>query len=484
MQRSTNRSTMKNHRDMVAASLLPVLGAGVLQRSDAVVVAVSGGADSVCLLYIMHALRRRFGLKLHVAHLNHGLRGDEAEAALRYVKRLATRLGLPVTARRHDVAKYRQENRLSVEEAAREVRYRFLAGVAHDIGARVVMLGHIADDNVETVLMNLIRGSGTRGISGLRPVNKLPYGEPRMVAVRPLLELTRADTEAYCREMGLRPHKDSSNDSPIYLRNRIRGELLPLMAGYNPNIKNAILRVAKLAEDEHSFLLSEAAAAFEDIVDKRGGGYYLNRAQYSLLPKALKNQLIRFIFLAAAGNQKNLSAAHAEDMFGLTAGPPGRSLDLPQSQVFITGYKEHYLGLKKDFEIPLPPLGFPCNIQIPGVTEYCGWKITAELLKQGPCVVAVDEYTVFIDWGRVKAPVQIRKRAAGDVFQPLGMAGEKKLSRFMIDEKIPRTMRDRVPVICAGSEIIWVAGYRLSETVKVTEKTRNILKLTMMPGGQ
>jgi tRNA(Ile)-lysidine synthase len=211
-----------------------IRGKNLASSGDKLVVAVSGGPDSVCLLHILSGLRQELGIELHIAHLNHKLRGAESDADAEYVAGLARRLKIPATIESRDVRAYRAQHRLTLEEAAREVRYNFLAGVAEQTGAEKVAVGHTADDHAETVLMHLLRGSGTRGLRGLLPVSRWQSSGRSLTVIRPLLELNRQDTVDYCRAHKLKPHTDTSNLSAEPFRNRVRRHLLPELRKYNP----------------------------------------------------------------------------------------------------------------------------------------------------------------------------------------------------------------------------------------------------------
>ncbi|MBM4433377.1 MAG: tRNA lysidine(34) synthetase TilS, partial [Chloroflexi bacterium] len=225
-----------------------------LVSNQPLVVAVSGGQDSVCLLYVLAKLQKELALKLHVAHLNHQLREEESDADAEYVSSLARKLNIPATIEKRNVKAYRARHRLSLEGDAREVRYTFLAQVAKSVGADRAAVGHTADDHIETILMHLIRGTGTRGLRGLQPSSRWQSKGESLIIVRPLLEVSRRETAAYCRWHRLKPRIDVTNLSLSPLRNRIRLQLLPLLESYNPRVREALLRTARIAADDIAFL--------------------------------------------------------------------------------------------------------------------------------------------------------------------------------------------------------------------------------------
>lgn len=239
----------------------------LISAGDKLLVAVSGGADSVCLLNILARHRDALGVELHVAHLNHQLRNAESDADAAYVSNLARKLGVPVTIERRDVAAYHDRNGGSLEESAREVRYGFLADVAGMLGISKIVTGHTCDDHIETILLHLLRGTGTTGLRGLQARSILPCGKNtgRFELLRPLLEVTRQETVDYCRRHRLAPRSDSSNESLSFLRNRVRLELLPVLRSYNTGIDRALLRLADIAGDDISFIEQQASLLWDDL---------------------------------------------------------------------------------------------------------------------------------------------------------------------------------------------------------------------------
>ena len=303
-----------------------------------VVVAVSGGPDSLSLLYALHHLREELGLRLHGAHLDHGIRGPDSSADAEFVGETFRQLGIQGTLRKVDVPSYAERQRLSMEEAARELRLDFLAEVALRQRAWGVALGHTSDDQAETVLMRILRGAGTRGLRGMRPlaVRAVPGGE--VVLLRPMLSVTREETEAYCREMGLRPRRDESNLSPKMTRNRVRMELLPLMERYNPAVREALLRLSRSAAEDADYVDAAAGPLWDELARRDGPGISLDRQGISGLHAAMAATLLRRAVLEVKGDLRDVTRRHVDAMMRLLAGPAGRSLDLPAGLSFSVGY--------------------------------------------------------------------------------------------------------------------------------------------------
>jgi len=450
-----------------------------LHNSDgqSLLVAVSGGVDSVCLLHVLITLREELNLNLHVAHLDHGLRGAEAEADATYVTRLASRLGVPATIEKRDVTAYKQEHRLSTEEAAREVRYRFLAETAASIGSDMVAVGHTGDDQVETVLMHLVRGSGTRGLVGLRPLNRWQSpGGPAITVIRPLLGVSRRETEAYCRRHRLAARTDTSNLSVSPLRNRIRLELLPLLREYNPRVAEAVLRTAAIVADDLAFIDAETERLWKKVADMRQNTVVLDRDAFGRLPPLIKRNLLRLSIERLIGGLKDIEARHIEVVMEALDKPAGKRLTLPDGLIFAIEYDRYLLTTEPVALSPFPVLEGEYRLNIQGQTRLPGWLVSAAFVDPPP-MAEKNKLVTYVDLEKTGRLLLVRSRRRGDRFMPAGLGHEKKLGVFMIDARIPQAWRDRVPVVCSPQQIVWVAGYRLDERARVTPETEKVLRL-------
>jgi len=447
---------------------------------EKLVVAVSGGPDSVCLLHILVKLQRELGIKLHVAHLNHQLRGADSEVDARYVAELAHRLDVPATIEARDVKAYHAHHHASLEEAAREVRYTFLAQVAGSAGAERVVVGHTLDDHIETILMHLIRGSGTRGLNGLQPLSRLQPSGASLSVIRPLLPLSREETADYCRQHRLEPRLDASNLSLSSFRNRIRHQLLPQLQTYNPQVAEALLRTARLAADDLAFIGKEAARFWGEVARKQGDTVILDKRSFADLPSALKRHLLRTSIEELLGNLKDIEARHIEEILDAMGKPAGKKISLPDGLTFTIEYDRYLLGPDSAALSPFPVLESKVKLNVPGKTSIPGWDIEA-IITDPPGVKEEDEkpseFTARFDLGKVGNKLTMRRRQPGDRFQPLGMSQPKKLNEFMIDAKIPQAWRQRVPIVSSPEQIIWVAGWRIDERVRVTGETKKVLCL-------
>ncbi|MGB6874380.1 MAG: tRNA lysidine(34) synthetase TilS [Dehalococcoidia bacterium] len=550
----------------------------LISPEEIVVVGVSGGADSVCLLHVLAKWQKELGIKLQVAHLNHQLRGVESEADAQYVSNLAGSLGIPITIDRQDVAAYRIERNFSVEEAARELRYAFLARVAREVGANRIAIGHTRDDQVETILMHILRGTGITGLCGLAPCSPMAYDSQRMswpasppslrdsplslratcpprlgrrersnlLVIRPLLDITREETTSYCQEHRLDPRIDSSNRSLSFFRNRLRLQLLPLLRQYNPSVDQALLRLADIAKEDNAFIEQQASELWNEVARQENNAIYLDKKQIASLPIALQRQLLRAAVTKLAGDTRDIEASHIEAARSLLNKPVGKRISLPHGFICQGGYDELVVAsTAKQSHLPpcpFPPLPGEFPLEVPGKTVFPGWKVIAsivgERVDEGHCEhlkgvwqsleiasspsaprndrgechsepfatchsdpersegeesnlaqgklreesrpaqgKLCEAISADFDLHKTGTELFVRQRRPGDRFQPLGMNIPKKLPEFMVDAKIPRSWRGHIPIVCSPQQIIWVAGWRIDDRVKVTEASKEILRL-------
>jgi tRNA(Ile)-lysidine synthase len=455
----------------------------LVSAGQKLLVAVSGGPDSVCLLHILFRLREELNIELHAAHLNHLLRGAESVADAGYVTELCHRLGIPATVEEEDVAAYQAQNRLSLEEAAREVRYRFLARTARDVGAGRVAVGHTADDHTETILLHIIRGTGTRGLRGLQPLTSWRFSGLDITLVRPLLEVTREETVEYCRLHRLEPRSDSSNESLSFLRNRVRHELLPLLREYNPAISSSLNRLSRTAGDELAFLDRECVRQWDSLIQRQNDSLIIEKKGLLNLSPALQRHLLRLAIENLLGSLKDIETRHIEEIMDSLAKPAGKQVSLPGGLVFSIDYRHFSIGRNPDDLVPFPELEGEFPLQIPGETVIPGWTIQATITThEGKTPVSVEsaagpEYDARMDADIAGSALILRAYLPGDRFQPLGMGQTKKVGEFMLDSRIPRSWRKSIPLICSPRQILWVVGCRIDERAKVTENTQRVLTL-------
>ena len=328
-------------------------------RGKTLLVAVSGGGDSLALLYALQRLRPEFDLQLYGAHLNHNLRGAASDADAAFVQDTFRRLAIPCDIHSADVAAYRRERSLSLEDAARRLRYRFLAAVAARHNARAVAVAHTADDQAETLLMHIIRGSGLTGLRGMQPLERLTIAHADLTLFRPLLDITRAQTYAYCAALGLQPRHDETNLSLERARNRIRLELLPLIERVNPAARAALLRLAHNATEDAAYIQQQAHAAWREIARQSDSGIIaLDAPALAQQHPAIQSRILRRAAQAAQDSAAGLelSRAHILAMRQMLIGPAGKTLPLPGGILFATGYGEVRIGQADAIQVALAHL--------------------------------------------------------------------------------------------------------------------------------
>ena len=451
-------------------------------------VGVSGGPDSLCLLHILNELKDELGIELIAAHLNHMLRGEEAEEDAAFVAAEAQRLNLPLVLERRDVRGEKLRRGLSLEEAARAVRFRFFAEAASKTGASKVALGHTADDQVETVLLHLLRGTGLAGLRGMEPASTWREPDlPPLIIIRPLLRLWREDTEAFCARRGLSPRRDSTNLSLSPLRNRIRLELLPQMERMNPGIKKLLAAAASSLSLDYSFIQEEVGKAISRIVRREDEAAIIDAKGFSELHPSIQRHLIRNLLAEILGGYEELKGAHIEDLVRALRNPAGKRLQLPGGLKFIGEHGRGILTRREEAEFcPLPPLAGEHEIPVPGEVEIPGWRIKAEILEKpspSPPPLPQDPYEGFFDLEAAGRKLKVRTWREGDRFRPLGMRNYKKLQDFFVDEHIPRSWRSRIPIVCSSDEIMWVVGWRIDDRFRAKPETRLLLHLIFQKGG-
>jgi tRNA(Ile)-lysidine synthase len=455
----------------------------MISPGDIILAGVSGGPDSVALLHLLNRLKDELQFGLYAGHLNHMFRGEEAAADARLVQNLAREWNIPLVAECINVPAYIKESGLSPQQGAREVRYRFFEETAARIGANRVALGHHADDVAETVLLNLLRGAGMTGLSGIPPVRDGVY-------IRPLLEMRRKEIESYCREFDLPYRVDRSNLKLIYLRNRLRLELIPFLEqNYNPALVDSLNRMAEIIRDEDDYLNGVARRALAEVIVKPGaaGKIVISLEKMAAYPIAVRRRLLRLAYRELAGFSGTPAFEHIGRALEMAAGKAGRGkMDLPGGILLVK--RRRFLEIIKNRKHSQTPFYQYC-MQIPGATRIpeVNRTIQAEIRE----VSAIGDPRQFclneavLDYESLKGPVCVRRRKNGDTFWPLGMGGKTKLKKFFIDLKVPEEKRDAIPLVTCGNAIVWVAGFRPGEPWKVTASTRSclLLRLREDPGG-
>lgn len=445
----------------------------LLAAGDKVVLAVSGGPDSLCLLYILHSLSSELKISLIVAHLNHGLRPEgpiEAEG----VSKIAAALSLPFELREADIASYKKAYGLSEEVAGRQARYSFLFDVAARHGATKIALGHHLDDQAETVLLNVLRGTGVDGLAGILPIRT----QAGVQLIRPLLCLRRSEIDAYCHDHGLQPYTDSSNLETNYTRNKLRHQLIPyLEERYNPRVKEALFGLAALAAADRAYLQKMARRSYLKLAKIGRKETIIRQAGFLLLPDSLQGRVLRLALYRYLGGVQ-VGRKHIQELVSFARqARTGQQLPLPGGAVAHLASDRLIIGKKNKRH----QTGFEAiKLQVPGKVIVPGRVIITALLIDKKDITSwpPSRFKAHLDYDSLPpGALQVCPRLPGIRFHPQGAAGSKKLKDFLIDQKVPAHQRDRVPLVMSGEKIIWVAGLRIDDSYKVTEETKRVLLL-------
>jgi tRNA(Ile)-lysidine synthase len=443
---------------------------GMARAGDRVVAAVSGGADSVALLHLLVSLGREIGLHVHVAHLDHRWRGAGSAADRAFVQALAAGLGLEATCEAADPGGADLAG-LGPEGRAREIRRRFLERVAREVGAGRIATGHTLDDQAETVLLRLLRGSGARGLGGIAPV--------RGAWIRPLLGASRRQVRDWLVRQGLAWREDPTNDAPAYERNRVRHRLIPLLEQeFRGRLRERLAAAADLLRDDDAFLEQAAAERYGEIAEASADGVSLPVRVLLGEPPALARRLLRRALQEARGGTDPPARRTLERVRDLVAGERGPA-DL------AGGLRAEVRGDRLRIGRAAATDGgrrFEAAAAVPGWVEWPDAGLRLRLqevdrtaayrdIKNGPGEVA------HLDLERTGERLLLRSRRPGDAFYPLGLGGRKKIQDFLVDAHVPREERSRVALLTAGGEIAWVVGHRIDERFKVTPETRRVLRV-------
>ncbi len=445
-------------------------------RGDVILVAVSGGPDSVALLHVLAALEESCGIsRLAILHFDHQLRGPASTADKTFVEALAATFGLPVHASSADVHSYRREHRMSLEMAARACRHRFFREALTRFGANAIALGHNANDQAEEVLLRLLRGTGPPGMAGM-----LPKTADHLI--RPLLGVTRSEILTYLEDQQLAFREDATNLDPAHQRNVIRHKILPLLEHhFHPRVVEVLCRHTQLAKAEESFWNELSATRWQVLcVSETPSRVVLDAERLLAAHPALQRRLLRLALDRLQGHRQGIQCTHLEALRRLLVRHgPGRSLHLPRSlQATLDGPLLILSAQPPEASHTAVPALMPL-MEGPGTYQFPPLRLSLTIQDRPnppePPALPHAGGAIFLDADKIRWPLFLRFWKKGDRFQPLGLGGTKKLQDFFVDLKIPRRARGRVPLLCDQEKICWVVNYRLDDRVKLAPQTRRVL---------
>ena len=444
----------------------------LISNNNRLLLGVSGGPDSLTMLDLFTSIRDDFNLEIIVFHLNHLFR-EEAGQEAEYVRRICEKKNLKAIIKTHDVPKYVENNNLSPEEGAREIRFKYLKEIFQNEDIDKIGLAHNKDDLVETVLLNIFRGSGMRGLKGIEDEVTIEG----MKIIHPLLIFFRSEIIDYCNSNGLEPVYDPSNDSNLYSRNRIRNNILPLIENQiNPNVKQVITRMTESVKEDYNFIKQYSDKKFKELlIEKDEQKYILDLKKIKDLHPTLIKRIINIIVKELKGNIDNFYYKHYNDIINfIDANNTGDLLDLPDNINIKISYDklivikgtfsktEKYSKLIEDEGEYLLPYNQKLAVNI--IPKKLNWRNYK------------DKNSCLIDFNKVVFPLKVRNRRDGDTFIPLGMEGHKKVKDFFIDNKVPDYMRDKIPIVFDGKgNLIWICGYRMAESFKLEKESKKTI---------
>jgi len=443
----------------------------LLSGRDRVLVGFSGGPDSLALLHVLNKICKKLNVSLSSAHLNHMIRGNEAAKDEKNASNVCKRLGIPLKIKKINVPLKAKKEKLSLEDAARRARYEFFQEASKEFKANKIALGHNSDDNVETSLMRLITGTGTRGLLGI-PVK-------RGKIVRPLLNCSRHEIESYCKKHKLKPRIDKSNFDTKYLRNKIRHKLVPILESINPKAKTAIANMTKLLGADYGYLMDISIKALHGATIKKSKGMLtLDIDKLLLYPDSIRRYVIRAAIEEIKGSLENISYIHIEDIISKLPDGKRWQLHLP-SGIFASGNGDT-LEISSFNPLQKEEVSFKYNLKIPGSVNIkeTGKKIIAKIIARPIKLKIKDKNIALLDLEKTGKNILIRSRKIGDRFSPFGPGGMKKIKDFLINEKISPDKKGVIPILESRGKIIWVAGMRIDNRFKIANTTKKAVKFT------
>lgn len=442
----------------------------LIEKGDKIVLGLSGGPDSVCLLHILHRLKDVLDIEVYAAHLNHQIRGLEAQKDALYISKLCESMGITFFVKSINVPQYCKENKLSLEDGARKLRYEMFFEIKESLKADKIAIAHNMNDQAETVLMRMMRGTGLQGLKGIDYIRD-------DVIIRPILGIERDEIEAYCEQYSLNPRIDATNLESIYTRNKIRLELIPYMKdNFNSNVTEAIVRMSDSLRIDNDFIESEAFNKYEEVTCINGENLYINLDKYIKLHKSLKSRIIRHGIKYILGDTNFIDQKHIEEVFDLEGeNKIDKKIVLPRG-LFVYRKKDKLVFTTK--EIVIEETEFTYKIPVNGFVKINEANIIIETEKM-PInrykALKKDKSLKWFDYNKIKGGVIVRNRKAGDKIK-LSM-GSKKLKQLFIDLKVPKDQRSKIPIIQDDNGILCVGDFRNSEEYKIDETTKEVLKI-------
>ncbi|AAK81140.1 tRNA(Ile)-lysidine synthase [Clostridium acetobutylicum] len=442
----------------------------MIKQNDRIVVAVSGGPDSICLLHILFKLKDKFNTSICAAHVNHCIRGEAADKDEEYVKKFCEKLDIQFYVKRVDVNKIAHEKKISSEMAGREIRYAFFEEVKERFKANKIAIAHNANDQAETIMMRIIRGTGTEGIKGIRPVRDGYY-------IRPLIEIRRSSIEKYCEDEKLMPRIDATNLERDYNRNKIRLDLIPyIVKNFNEDIVGALNRLGELVTIDNDYLEKLAKSKYKLYCNECEKQVIISKEAFSN-DTAILSRIIRRAVFYLVNSKYNLEKKHIDSIIGCQKNTTGKQINLPNNMRAYNNYGDICLRIKED-ESCIGKKEYNLHMDKLNSVHEENLIIGIRLIHNSKDIRLEGNKNVkYFDADKAGKYITLRYRSEGDKFMPFGMKNNKKLKDIFINLKIPREERNKIPLICFGGEIAWITGFKISEKFKIDNNTKKILEI-------
>ena len=449
----------------------------MIEKNDKIIVGISGGADSVCLLELLCQMRETIPIEIFAVHVNHGIR-QEAKRDADFVRKLCDQKEIPFYLRDANIPQIARQQHLSSEEAGRKIRYDAFEEIRKQLQANKIAVAHNKNDQAETVLFHLLRGCGIKGISGIRPV--------RGNIIRPLLCVERCEIESYLSGKKITYCTDHTNGEDTYTRNRIRNRILPLAEKIvNTNIVSHIAETAEIAAQTDEYLMEQASSIYKIIVKENPAvnEYELDEMGFQKLAPIMKKYLVRICLDKVAGSNKDITAVHIREICGLVNKQVGKKIQLPNNISIIKTYSGLVFSLNKEEKENLIRNK---NVEITAGNsieiENFGKLNTRIFAIEREQIIPQNLYTKWFDYDKIKESLLLRNRRQGDFLVINDKGSRKSLKQYMIEEKIPKELRDEMLILADGSHVLWVPGYRISHYYKIGNHTKNIIEIELTGG--
>ena len=452
-------------------NLIPTLN---FKEQNSIVAAISGGQDSMAMLACLYKLSNKYNFTLHGAHLNHQLRESSSVKDAQFVTSQFKNLNIPYTVESIDVSKYKAIKKLSTEEAARELRYQFLSRVAIKAKTNIIAIGHTSDDQVETILMNIIRGCGLNGLKGMNHLSTRKINSRTFSLFRPLLNIERRETLNYCKNNNIPVRIDESNINIDLTRNKIRLKLIPYLQTFNPSIKDSLLKLSKISSTVIEDQQINVKNSFNEIVSFQNNYFAINIPKFNSQNTHIKIQILMEIIKLLCGDLRHLDHNDYYNLISLVDTAKTGTKKYLRGFHCLISYNQAFLYKKETDIQTLPIIKGIHKLVIPGGLNLGKWQINSKLINTANNSntdpfkhLNKSPYSETFDISLLETDLHVRTRKPGDEFVPLGMGNTKKLKDFMVNSKIPSYQRDRIPLVCSNAEIIWVVGWIISNWAKL-----------------